>query len=76
AAPIAEAPKTLEKAHTLYQSRIRSLVKTGADVTAQAVLSADRRSVHVNVKPVFNTLTDNTPVKVINPVIPGAGLSK
>jgi tetratricopeptide (TPR) repeat protein len=76
AAPIAEAPKALDKAHTLYQSRIRSLVKTGADVTAQAVLSADRRSVHVNVKPVFNTLTDSKPVKVLNPVIPGAGLSK
>jgi hypothetical protein len=58
---------------TLYQTRVKPFVQNAMDVTAQAVLSADRRYVRLSVSPVFNTLTgvQNTPV-VVNPTIPGA----
>jgi hypothetical protein len=74
AKPEVEAPKALDRNRTLYQSRVRSLVNSGVDVTAQAVLSADRRSVRVSMQPVFNTMDASKPVKVTSPVVPGAGL--
>ena len=52
-------PRAIEEdkntARTMYQQRVRSLVSTGVDVTAQAVLSADRQSVRVRFEPVFDT---------------------
>jgi hypothetical protein len=57
---------------TLYQTRVRPFVQNAMDVTASAVLSADRRTVRLSMTPVFNTVTgvQNTPA-VVNPTIPG-----
>ncbi len=56
----------------LYQTRVKPFVQNSLDVTAQAVLSADRRYVRLSMTPVFNTVTgvQNIPV-VVNPTIPG-----
>ncbi len=58
---------------TLYQTRIKPFVQNAMDVTASAVLSADRRYLRLSMNPVFNTVTParNAPV-VVNPTIPGA----
>lgn len=58
---------------TLYQTRVKPFVQNALDVTAKAVLSADRRSVRLSMTPIFNTVTGvrNRPV-VVNPTIPGA----
>ncbi len=58
---------------TLYQTRVKPFVQNAMDVTASAVLSADRRSVRLSMTPVFNTVTGvrNAPA-VVNPTIPGA----
>jgi tetratricopeptide (TPR) repeat protein len=58
---------------TLYQTRVKPFVQHALDVTASAVLSADRRSLRLSLTPVFNTVTAtrNAPV-VVNPTIPGA----
>src|SRR5205807_2453053 len=54
-----ERPVTVPKAHandqTLYQSKVSSFVQNSLEVTAQTVLSADRRSVRVSLTPVYNT---------------------
>jgi hypothetical protein len=57
---------------TLYQTRVRPFVKNALDVTASAVLSADRRYVRLSMTPIFNTVTgvQNTPV-LVNPTLPG-----
>jgi hypothetical protein len=69
-------PKSHEKDQTLYQNRVRSFVANSVDVTAQAVLSADRRSVRVSLTPVVNTALADKPVQVVSPVFPGAPSSK
>jgi hypothetical protein len=58
---------------TLYQTRVKPFVQNALDVTAKAVISADRRYVRLSMAPVFNTVTgvQNVPV-VVNPTIPGA----
>jgi hypothetical protein len=58
---------------TLYQTRVKPFVQNALDVTASAVLSADRRSLRLSMTPVFNTVkaAPNAPV-VVNPTIPGA----
>ena len=56
----------------MYQTKVRSFVKNTMDVTAQAVISADRRYVRVSLNPVFSTVTGAVPV-VNNPLIPGGG---
>jgi hypothetical protein len=58
---------------TLYQTRVKPFVQNAMDVTASAMLSADRRYLRLSVTPVFNTVTTtrNAPV-VVNPTIPGA----
>ena len=58
---------------TLYQTRVKPLVQNAANVTAQAIISADRRYVRLSMSPVFNTVTgvQNIPI-VVNPTIPGA----
>ena len=43
------------------------------EVTAQAVLSTDRRSVKVSLQPVVNTAFQDRPIKVVSPVFPGFG---
>jgi tetratricopeptide (TPR) repeat protein len=74
-----EAPmsfKASDKDRTVYQNRVRSFVSNSVDVTAQAVLSADRRSVRVSLSPVTTTATSSKPVQVISPVFPGASSDK
>jgi hypothetical protein len=66
------APRLLESDRLLYQNRVQSFVANSVDVTAQAVVSADRRSATVWLKPVFNTVTSDKPVQVVSPIFPGA----
>jgi tetratricopeptide (TPR) repeat protein len=56
----------------VYQAKVAPFVANSIDVTAQAVISADRRTVRLSMTPVFNTVTgvQLTPV-VSNPIIPG-----
>jgi hypothetical protein len=58
---------------TLYQTRVKPFVQNALDVTASAVLSADRRYLRLSVTPLFNTVkaAPNAPA-VVNPTIPGA----
>jgi tetratricopeptide (TPR) repeat protein len=65
-------PRTVDNDRLLYQNRVQSFVANSVDVTAQAVLSADRRSVTVSLKPVFNVAASDKPVQVNSPVFPGA----
>jgi hypothetical protein len=64
---------TPDNDRTLYQTRVKPFVQNAMDVTASAVLLADRRSIRLSMTPVFNTVntTRNAPV-VVNPTIPGA----
>jgi tetratricopeptide (TPR) repeat protein len=68
-----EAKPTPDNDRTLYQTRVKPFVQNAMDVTASAVLSADRRYVRLSMTPVFNTVTGvrNAPA-VVNPTIPGA----
>ncbi len=63
---------TPDNDRTLYQTRVRPFVQNAMDVTASAVLSADRRYLRLSMTPLFNTVTSgrNAPV-VNNPTIPG-----
>jgi hypothetical protein len=55
----------------LYQTKVSSFVSNSLEVTAQAVMSADRRSMHLSISPVFAPLTANTAdSKITTPVIP------
>jgi hypothetical protein len=57
---------------TLLQQKISSFVKNSMDVTAQAVLSSDRRTVRVSLTPAFDTAGAVTAPPVVNSaVIPG-----
>jgi tetratricopeptide (TPR) repeat protein len=69
----AHKPEVSPNDRTLYQTRVKPFVQNSLDVTAQAVLSADRRYVRLSMTPVFNGVTGvrTTPV-VVNPTIPGA----
>ncbi len=56
--------------HVLYESKLSSFIKNSLDVTTQTVLSADRRSVRVEMTPMFNTVSDARP-QVSSSAIPG-----
>ena len=45
-----------------YQSKLSSFIANSLEVTTQATMAADRRSVRVSMTPVFNTVTDAKPV--------------
>jgi hypothetical protein len=64
---------TPDNDRTLYQTRVKPFVQNAMDVTASAVISADRRYVRFSMMLVFNTVigTRTTPA-VVNPTIPGA----
>ncbi len=68
--------KSNDKDRIVYQNRVRSFVANSVDVTAQAVLSADRRSIRLSLTPVAGTATSTKPVRVDSPVFPGAPASK
>jgi hypothetical protein len=51
---------------------VSPFVVNSMEVTAQAVISADRRYVRLSMTPVFNTVTGVQALPVIsNPLIPG-----
>jgi tetratricopeptide (TPR) repeat protein len=55
-----------------YQTRVSPFLPNSIDLTAQAVVSADRRYVRLSVAPVFQTVTGlGPPVPVNIPLIPG-----
>jgi tetratricopeptide (TPR) repeat protein len=59
---------------TLYQTKVKSFVSNSLDVTAQAVLSADRRFVRLSLTPVFSGVTGvQSGAGVSFSVIPGGG---
>jgi tetratricopeptide (TPR) repeat protein len=61
-----------ENERTLYQTRVKPFVQNSMDVTAQAVISADRRTVRLSMTPVFNGVTGFQTLPVLtNPTIPG-----
>jgi tetratricopeptide (TPR) repeat protein len=67
------APVPANDDRTLYQTRVKPFVQNAMDVTAQAVISADRRYVRLSMTPVFNTMTGMQTIPiVVNPTIPGA----
>jgi hypothetical protein len=68
--------KASDKDRMLYQNRVRSFVANSVDVTAQAVLSADRRSVRLSLTAVGDATKTTKPAQVVSPVFPGAPSSK
>ncbi len=75
---VASAPPAVKKVanepvgsdRTIVQQRVRPFVKNSLEVTAQAVLASDRRSVRISYTPVFATAGRGRAV-VSNPGIPG-----
>jgi tetratricopeptide (TPR) repeat protein len=66
------APDPSPNDRAFYQTKIDSFVKNSLDVTAQAVLSADRRHVRVSLAPLAAPASvSDRPVTVSDPVIPG-----
>ena len=60
-----------ENDRTTIQNKVKSFVANTLEVTSQAVLSADRRSVRVSVQPVFGTPPTGKPAQVVSPIFPG-----
>ena len=60
-----------ENDRTLIQNKVKSFVANTLEVTSQAVLSADRRSIRLSVQPVFGTPLTDKPAQVISPIFPG-----
>src|SRR5207237_1418150 len=71
--PEDDAEQMAPNDRTLYQTRVAPFVKNSVDVTAQAVLSADRRYVRLSMTPVFNAVANVKAAPVVtNPTLPGA----
>jgi hypothetical protein len=75
ARPVPAAPKMNDKGKTLYQVRVSPLVTNSVDLTAQAVISADRRWVRLSISTV-GTITTPGPAQVISTIFPGAGVRR
>jgi len=58
-----------------YQTKVSPFVTNSYDLTAQAVISADRRYVRLSLTPAFNTFNrlQGSQVPFNNPLIPGGG---
>jgi tetratricopeptide (TPR) repeat protein len=69
----AKDPEPSPNDRAFYQTKISSFVKNSLDVTAQTVLSADRRHVRVSLAAVSAPASagPDRPVSVSDPVIPG-----
>jgi tetratricopeptide (TPR) repeat protein len=69
----AKDPEPSPNDRAFYQTKISSFVKNSLDVTAQTVLSADRRHVRVSLAAVAAPVSagPDRPVSVPDPVIPG-----
>ena len=55
----------------MYQTRVAPYMANTLDITAQAVLSSDRRQVRLSLTPVFSNASTSTDPVVNNPLIPG-----
>ena len=64
------APAPSPNDRVLYQTRVSSFVANSLEVTAQAVMSADRRSVRLSVQPMYTPLSSDANPKVVSSVIP------
>ncbi|HZY87933.1 MAG TPA: hypothetical protein VFE78_24070, partial [Gemmataceae bacterium] len=71
ARPSGVLPKRSAGERTLYQTRVAPFVSNTADVTAQAVISADRRYVRLSLNLNFSGVTGVIPPIVSNPTVPG-----
>jgi hypothetical protein len=71
--PVTRGPETQKDDRVLYQTKLSSFVKDSMDLTAQAVLAADRRSVRVTVAPVYTPPSNTAPTAptISNPILPG-----
>jgi hypothetical protein len=56
----------------LFQNKVDQVLGHGVDVTAQAVLSADRRSIRLSMTPVFEGAGRSAQPAVTSPLIPGS----
>jgi hypothetical protein len=57
-----------------YQTRVEPFVSNTVDLTAQAVISADRRYVRLSLAPMFNVVSGVQSIPVIRtPLLPGGG---
>jgi hypothetical protein len=66
-------PARHDEGRAVYQTRLNTLVAGSADVTAQAIISHDRRHVRLNLSGMFNVLRPG-PVRsasVVLPIFPG-----
>jgi len=73
ATPEGKLPEIGPRDEVAYQTRVSPFATNGIDVTAQAVISADRRYVRFSLAPTFNVVTGTRlqPVLIRNPIIPG-----
>jgi len=55
------------------QNRVSPFVNNNVSFTSQAVVDGDRRSVRLNINPIFNVTTSTKLKPILSPVIPGAG---
>ncbi|MFO0925935.1 MAG: hypothetical protein U0736_02720 [Gemmataceae bacterium] len=69
--PTRVTTKASENDRTLYQNKVTSFVSNSADLTAQAVLAADRQSIRLSLNPVYNPAAVSKPAKVVSPIFPG-----
>lgn len=70
AMPAPSAPSPNDR--TTYQTKVASYVANTLDITAQAVLSADRSQMRISLAPVFTNSQIQTPQAMVNnPLIPG-----
>jgi hypothetical protein len=71
ARPSGPLPKASPGDRSLYQTRVAPFVNNTAGVTAQAVISADRRYVRLSLNVGFSGVMGVRPPVVVNPTIPG-----
>jgi hypothetical protein len=66
-------PRPSPNDRTVYQNKVKPLVQGSVDVTAQAVISADRRYVRLSMAVSATQVTRfiSRPVTLVNPIFPG-----
>jgi hypothetical protein len=64
-------PKRSPYEQVAQQTRVLPFMANGADMTAQATVSPDRRYVRLSLAPVFQTARGQAVPVVVNPMIPG-----
>jgi hypothetical protein len=71
ARPSGPMPKASPGDRTVYETRVSPFFTNTSDLTAQAVISADRRYVRLSLNLNFVGITGMQPPIVVNPTIPG-----